>query len=296
MTSNFALDKDQENIRDETALFAQKNLNSNVVIRNREGTFDADLWRLCGEEGIQGLAVSATYDGKGYSALQTSLALEGLGYGCEDGGLAFALAAQMLSCAIPLSQYGSTGQKENYLREMCRGRLIATNAMTEAESGSAAFQMQSRAERVGSRFHLSGEKSYCANAPVSDLCVAYVLTDPEKGFFGGVSAFLLDRKRHAYTVADEIDKLGLRSCSTGKIRIDNVIVDDTALIGPPGGGGVIFNKSMDWERVGMSAMNVGTMTRILERATAYAKKRKPGGLAISKHQAISHNLEIGRAS
>jgi hypothetical protein len=290
MNTSFVLDEEQLRIRERTANFAREHLNQNVAERSRDSVFDLGLWRRCGEESIQGLAVPTVYGGKGYSALNTALSLEGLGYGCEDGGLAFALAAHLLSCTIPMSLYANEDQKEKYLVPMSNGRKIATNAMTEAQGGSAAFQMHSRAESVDTKFVLTGEKSFCANAPVSDLCLTYVLTDREKGFFGGVTAFLLDRKHHKYTISKNIEKLGLRTCQTGSVAFEEIEASSADIIGSLGGGGVIFNKSMDWERVGISAMNVGTMTRILERATRYAKTRKPGGTAISKHQAISHTL------
>ena len=290
MNPNFALDQEQLRIRDEVSLFAQEHLNHKVAARSRESFFDPALWRRCGEEYLQGVAVSTAYVGQGYSALNPALALEGLGYGCEDGGLAFALAAHILSCTIPVSLYGSDAQKENYLPGMASGLMIATNAMTETQGGSAASQMHSHAEQVGSGFVLTGEKSFCANAPVSDLCLTYVLSDRDKGFFGGVSAFLLDRKQHNYVVSENIEKLGLRTCQTGSVTFDRLEASSDDMVGELGGGGVIFNKSMDWERVGISAMNVGTMARILENAVRYAKARKPGGTAISRHQAISHTL------
>ena len=286
----FLLSQAQEGLKRELSDFAQEHLNDGVVQRSREGHFDKALWSKCGEMLIPGLPVPAEYGGKGFSALDTAVALEGFAYGCEDGGLAFALGAHLFACTIPLWLFGSDQQKADYLAAMCAGTLIATNAMTEAEGGSDAFNMKSRGVQRQSKFHLNGSKSFCANAPVSDLCLTYVLTDPEKGFFGGVSAFLLERKRHDYKVIREIEKLGLRTCSTGQIALDGVVAGADDVLGKPGGGGIIFNRSMEWERIGLSAMNVGTMSRLLERAVAYAKRRKSGGMAISKYQAVSHTL------
>lgn len=287
---NFSATDDQVALRRHFEAFARDHLNEDVPRRVREGRFDEALWALCGREKVQGLCIPAQYGGKGLGALDMVCALEGLGHGCEDSGLLFAAGAQLLACNVPLWCWGTEAQKRELLPRLCNGELIITNAMTEAEGGSAAFQMHSGAAREKGGYRLSGLKTYCANAPVSDLCLVYVLTDRDKGFFGGVSAFLLNRGSHGYRVVDELDKVGLRTCRTGRVSLEGVVAGEGDILGREGGGAVIFNQSMDWERIGMSALQLGTMTRLLERAVAFARERKPGGTPISKHQAIAHLL------
>ncbi|MBP6724188.1 MAG: acyl-CoA/acyl-ACP dehydrogenase [Halioglobus sp.] len=282
--------KAHDELRRQYADFARSHLNHDISARSREGRFDSSAWKKCGELLIHGLPVPTCHGGRGLDALETVMALEGLGYGCEDGGLAFAIGAQLFACTVPIWLYGSEAQKAQYLPGLCRGEIIATNAMTEAEGGSAAFQMRCTGERKNDAYHLSGVKTYCANAPVSTLCLTYVLTDVSKGFTGGVTAFLLDRVKHGYLVCAEVDKLGLRTCTTGMIALNGVVAQESDALARPGGGGPIFNRSMEWERIGLSAINVGTMSRLLERAIGYARRRKPAGKSISRNQAISHPL------
>jgi len=291
---NFAPTEKQAALGRHYREFAGDCLNGDVPQRVREARFDEALWRLCGEEKIQGLCMPEQYGGGGLGALDAVHALEGLAYGCEDAGLLFAMGAQLLACNVPIWLHGTERQKGELLPRLCTGELIITNAMTEAEGGSAAFQMRSQAALEDSCYRLSGLKTYCANAPVSHLCLAYVLTNPDKGFFGGVSAFLLDRERHGYRVVDELDKIGLRTCRTGRVALEGIVASEDDILGREGAGAVIFNQSMDWERIGMSALNVGTMTRLLERAVDFARQRKPGGVAIARHQAISHLLADAR--
>lgn len=286
----FGLSKSQEALKKEFAEFARDSLSSGIAERHRSGNFDRGLWDLCGGRGVLGLPIAKAYGGLGLSAIDAIVALEGLAYGAEDGGLIFALGAQLLSCNVPVALHGTDEQKQKFLGGLCRGQLIASNAMTEAQGGSAVFQMESRAKAIENGYRLSGLKSYCANAPVSDLCLTYVLTDPDKGFSGGVSAFLLERERHRYQVTEEVEKLGLRTCSTGQISLDGLEVVDGDLLGKAGAGGMIFNQSMDWERIGLAAMHVGTLTRLLERCVLFARRRKSGDVAISSHQAVSHVL------
>lgn len=287
---NFSPTDEQVALKRHFEEFARANLNEDITERVSEGRFEAALWALCGQEKIQGLCIPEQYGGRGLGALDMVCALEGLSYGCEDAGLLFGVCAQLLACNVPIWAWGSEAQKQELLPGLCGGELIITNAMTEAEGGSAAFQMRCNAVRGKSGYRLSGLKTYCANAPVSDLCLVYVLTDTDKGFFGGVSAFVLTRTGHGYQVVDELDKIGLRTCRTGQVSLDGVLAGAEDILGREGGGGMIFNQSMDWERIGMSALHLGTMARLLQRAVEFARQRAPGGTPISKHQAVAHYL------
>lgn len=287
---DFSLSSAQKALQAEIITFAQSSLNKDVWTREQQGTFDHYLWKLCGEQGLLGLAISEDFGGRGLSALDTVIALEALGYGCEDNGLSFAIGAQLFACMIPIWLHGTLPQKAELLPALCAGERIATNAMTEAHGGSASFDMQSEAIKVPGGYRLTGVKSYCANAPVADICLAYFPTDAEKGFFGGISAFLLEKKKHAFGISETLQKLGLTTCKTGKITFDQLGVRNEALLGKAGAGGMIFTQSMQWERIGLSALHLGSMKRLLENAVSFAKQRTPGGIPIAKHQAISHQL------
>jgi alkylation response protein AidB-like acyl-CoA dehydrogenase len=291
---DFTLGKELTRLKADIIAFSQANLNDSLCARNRERVFARDLWDLCGEHALQGLPVPTEYGGRGLDALSMAIALEGFGYGCEDSGLAFAVAAHLLSCVVPIWVHGSEEQKTRYLPELCSGRLVCTNAMTEPQGGSAAFDMVSEAQPLpdqsAGKWALKGVKSYCANAPIADLCVAYVLTDRDKGFFGGVSAFLLNREEHGFKVVGEVIKPGLKTCLTGIIDLEGVVVSEQDLIGRLGGGAMIFTQSMNWERIGIAGLHLGTMTRLLERAIRFARERKSGGVPLARHQAVSHRL------
>ena len=286
----FSLTDEQKALQEEIIAFAQTHLNEGVVERDREQRFDRQLWKKCGEIGLPGLCVSKEYGGRGLGAVSTVLALEALGFACEDGGLNFALSAHLLACLVPIWLHGSEEQKEYYLPSLCNGKWVAANAMTEPNAGSDVFNMHSTAKVTEKGFILNGTKSYVSNGPVADILVTYALTAPDKGFFGGISAFLLDRSIHPYNRTDKIDKLGIRSCMLGEVSFADLEVSETALLGKPGAGGMLFTQSMDWERICLGAIHIGAMDRLLKAAVKFAKGRKSGGQSISKYQAVSHPL------
>ena len=97
--------------------FAQRELERNLVERDRGGEFSWDDWLKCAGFGIQGLAVPAEYNGGNDTEFITAmLAMEGLGYGCRDNGLTFALNAQMWTVQLPIAHFGTDEQKSKFLR------------------------------------------------------------------------------------------------------------------------------------------------------------------------------------
>jgi alkylation response protein AidB-like acyl-CoA dehydrogenase len=287
---DFTLNEDQRILRDQIIRFAQSELNQDIIERDRAGKFSHDLWLKCGDMGLQGLPVPEEYNGSGLDPLTTALALEAFSYGCKDGGLVFAVGAHLLACVVPIWQHGSKAQKEKYLPRLCNGRLIAVNAMTEAESGSDAFNMRTHAEASRNGYIITGTKTFSSNGPIADLAVVYASSPSSKGYAHGVSAFLVEKGVPGFKCGQTFEKMGLRTCPIGELVFDSVKVSGDAMLGEAGGGSVIFTESMNWERVCLAACHLGTMERLLEQATEYAKTRKSFGKPIGKYQAVSHRL------
>jgi alkylation response protein AidB-like acyl-CoA dehydrogenase len=286
---NLDLTDEQRLLRDEIVRFARAELNRGARERDRDQEFAHDLWRKCGEMKLQGLPVPEEHGGGGLDALGTAIALEALGYGCEDGGLVFAICAHLLACVVPIWKHASDEQRERWLPRLCDGSMIAVNGMTEPDSGSDAFAMATRARPDGDGWVLNGAKTFSSNGPVADLALVYAVTDPEKGF-AGITAFVVEKEAHGFRAGQKFEKMGLRSCPIGELVLEDVRVGPDAVLGGEGAGATIFAQSMDWERACLGATHVGTMQRLLEGAVAHARARRSGGQPIGKYQAVSHKI------
>lgn len=287
---DFTLTDEQQALADSVISFARRELNHGVVERDRDQVFDIDLWRKCGEIGLQGLPVPEEYGGSGLDALSTAVALEALGYACRDAGLVFSICAHLLACVVPIWKHGTEEQKIRYLPRLSNGDLIAVNAMTESGTGSDAFAMSTRATKRDGGFALTGTKIFSSNGPIADVALAYALTDPEKGHLGGVTAFLIERGTPGYTAGQTFHKMGLRTAPIGELVFDDCFVPADAVVGGVGRGSTVFTRSMEWERACLAACHVGTMQRLLEDGAEHARTRKQFGQPIGKYQAISHRL------
>jgi L-prolyl-PCP dehydrogenase len=287
---DFSLSEEQKILRVNIVRFAREVLNPGATERDRDQTFSPELWKKCAEIGIQGLPVPEEYGGSGFDPLSCAMALESLGYGCKDGGLVFSLCAHLLSCVVPLWKHGSERQKQRYLPGLCDGTLIGVHAMTEPDSGSDAFALRTRAEADGQGFHITGTKTFISNGPIADVVIVFAVTDPQKGYHGGITAFLVERGAKGFSAGAKFEKMGLRSSPIGELVFDGVHVPNEAVLGGVGAGSAIFTASMDWERICLFASHVGAMERLLETSVAYARTRSQFGQSIGKFQAVSHRL------
>jgi len=287
---DFAVSDEQKAFRETIVRFARRELNRDVGARDRDQTFDQEGWRKCGEMRLQGLCIPEELGGLGLDPLSTAMALEALGYACEDSGLVFALCAHLLPCAVPIWKHGTEEQRQKYLPGMCRGDIIAANSMTEPNSGSDAFAMKTRAVPDRDGFRLNGTKMFTSNAPVADLLVLFAMTDPEKGYHGGCTTFLVEAKTPGVSVPRKIEKLGLRTSPLGEVVLEDAWVPASAVLGGVGGGSTLFTHSMDWERSCLFAFNVGVQERLLEGSIEYARTRQQFGKPISQFPAIANRI------
>ena len=237
---DFSFTEEQQILRENIIRFAQEKLNEAIVERDREQRFSRELWRKCGEIGLQGLPVPEQYGGSGLDALTSAIALEAFGYGCHDGGLVFSLCAHLLSCVVPLWQHGNEEQKQRYLPGLCNGTLIGVHAMTEPGSGSDAFALRTKAELDGTGFRINGTKTFISNAPIADLVIVFAMTDSSKGYYGGVTAFLVENRTPGFVVSQKFEKMGLRTSPIGEIVFEDVYVPAEAVLSGVGAGSTLF--------------------------------------------------------
>lgn len=286
----FTVTAAQKALQDRIIEFSRRELNENVIERDRGQVFPEQLWRKCAAIGIHGLPVEPAYGGSGLDALSCALALEALGYGCADGGLVFALGAHLLACVVPVWKHGTRAQKQRYLPALCRGEKIGMHALTEAGAGSDSFAMTARAEPDGDGWRLNGVKTLITNSPVADVALVYAVTSEAGGFYGGVTAFIADAGSPGFTVEANMEKIGLRTSMLGTVRLDQVRVSADAVLGAVGAGSTVFTTAMDWERTLLSATLIGILRRLLETSVARVRKRFQFGRAIGKFQAVGHKL------
>ena len=286
----FAWNQRQTELYDRTLAFARDRLdNAGLANRERDRRFSIEGFRRCGEYGLAGLSVPEDYGGMGLDALTTAHTIEALGHGCLDMGLVFSVSAHLFACAMPIALNGSDELKAAVLPRLASGAWVGANAITEAEAGSDAFALKTRAVRDGDTYVLDGAKSYVTNAPVADAMLVYASTNPDHGYLG-VSAFVVENGAAGLVVGKPFEKIGLVTSPVAAVYLDGCRVPARNLVGAPGNGAQIFASSMRWERACLFAAYLGVMNRQLDDTIAFARERRQGKRRISQYQAIAHRI------
>ncbi len=270
--------------------YAQELSAADLTKADKEGLFNKAAWNKSGKNAFQGLPISKKFGGKNFSALETCCAFEALGKGSKDNGLNFSIGAHLLASVLPVYIHGNKKQQIEFLPSLVNGNKIAANAITEKNSGSDVFSMDGFAEKKGKDYIINCNKLYITNAPVADLFLVYVMTDKKKGFFGGVSAFLVPANAKGISVSKPKDKMGLRTTQMGFVNFTNVKVNASQLLGEEGAGASIFNESMVWERTVLSAMLIGQLERVFDKAVLFCKQKTISGKKLITLTNIAHTL------
>jgi alkylation response protein AidB-like acyl-CoA dehydrogenase len=286
---DFSWTDEQLSFKKQVVDFAKKELNNNLIERDKLHEFPRGSWEKCARFGILGLPIPQEYSGTGADILTTMLAMEGLGYACRDNGLIFAMNAQMWSVQLPILTFGTEAQKRKYLPALCSGELIGAHGMSEPDSGSDAYSLRTRAERRNGGYRLAGTKMFVTNAPIAGLFLVFATVDPSQGI-GGITAFLVEKGTPGLSIGGNLEKMGLRTSPMAEVILDDCQVLEESRLGPEGAGVSLFNSSMEWERSCILASHIGAMERQLEACVRYASERHQFGQTIGKFQSVANRI------
>ena len=286
---DFSWSADQLRLRERALEFAASELGGQSADVATEPVFDRHLWQRCADFGVQGAFVPESFGGRGHSILSTILMLEAIGQECRDNGFTLGLNGHMWAVMEPVLRFGSEQQKKKFLPGMCDGSLIGAHAMTEAETGSDAFSLKTRAEKVEDGYLLDGHKVYIGLAPACDLALVFASTKPESREWG-ISAFIVDAASDGFVAGAAQSKMGLNGSPMGEITLTRCFVPEENRLGPEGAGASIFNHSMEWERSFIFASHVGAMQRQLDESVRYASGRQVFGQRIGNFQSVSNRI------
>lgn len=288
---DFSWPQEYQTYKEKVISFAQKELNDSVIQHDSDGVFPQNLWEQCATFGIQGLSVPKKYGGalEEVNLMRAMLAMEGLGFGCLDNGLAFGLNAQMWTVQLPIYHFGSEIQRHKYLTPMTAGKMIGAHALTEPDAGSDIYSMQTTATKVAGGYVLNGEKRLITFGPIADIALVFAKSNEKLGKWG-ISAFIVEKNMKGYHATPVQHKMGLRTIPIGALSFDDCFVPDENRLGKEGNGFSIMNHTLEYDRCCILASQLGAMERQLKNSIKYIKKRKQFGQPVSKFQAVANRI------
>jgi alkylation response protein AidB-like acyl-CoA dehydrogenase len=283
---DFDLTQDQREIQALTRDFAQAEIDPHASQWDREHHFPRELFGKLAELGLMGACVPEEYGGAGADFLSYILVLEELSR--ADAGVGVTVAVHTSAATLPILTYGTDEQKSRFVPPLARGEQLGAFALTEAEAGSDAGALRTKAEQSGHGWKITGAKQWITNGRHAGTFILFARTDPETAGARGVSAFILDAE-HVRVTRDE-EKLGLNSSVTNDLVVEGAQIGRDRLLHEENRGFRVAMGTLDGGRIGIAAQALGIAQAGYEVARAYAAERRAFGQRIADFQAIQYKL------
>jgi alkylation response protein AidB-like acyl-CoA dehydrogenase len=283
---DFDLTQDQREIQVLTRDFARAEIEPNASAWDRDHFFPRELFGKLAEIGLMGACVPEEYGGAGVDFLSYILVLEELSR--ADAGVGVTVAVHTSAATLPILTYGTDEQKARFVPPLARGEHLGAFALTEAEAGSDAGALRTKAEPLDRGWKITGAKQWITNGRHAGTFLLFARTDQHTAGARGVSAFLLDAE-HVRVTRDE-EKLGLNSSVTNDIVVEGAEVGRDRLLHEENRGFRVAMGTLDGGRIGIAAQALGIAQAGYDVARAYAAERRAFGHRIADFQAIQHKL------
>lgn len=286
-TLEFALGDTAEMLRDTVRSFASDKIAPRAAQIDATDTFPADLWQDMGALGLLGITVEEELGGSGLGYLEHCIAMEEISRASASVGLSYGAHSNL--CVNQIRLNGNDDQRARYLPRLISGEHVGALAMSETGAGSDVVSMRLKAEKKGDRYVLNGSKMWITNGPSADVLVVYAKTDPQGGS-KGITAFLIEKGMKGFSVAQKLDKLGMRGSETGELVFENCEVPEENVLGSIGGGVRVLMSGLDYERAVLASGPIGIMQACMDVVMPYVHERKQFGQAIGEFQLIQGKI------
>jgi alkylation response protein AidB-like acyl-CoA dehydrogenase len=287
---NFDLAEEHQILRNSMRDFAESEIKPVAEELDEREEFSLDLVKKMAEMGLFGMVVSEEYGGSQVGYLSYIIAVEEIAR--VDGSSAATVAAGNSLGIGPIYYYGNDEQKKEWLPRLCRGEILASFGLTEANAGSDAGATQTTAVLEDGQWLINGSKIFITNSasPISAIIVVQSQTGTLADGKSELSCILVPNDTPGVTAKEMHGKLMWRSSNTGELYFEDVRVPEENLLGKRGEGFRQMLATLDRGRLAIAAMGLGGAQGAFELALNYAKERRQFGRTIASFQVNAFKL------
>lgn len=284
---NFDLGETADMLRDTVRSFAANEIAPRAAEIDEINDFPADLWEKMGSLGLLGMTANEEYGGSGMGYLEHVIAMEEISRASASVGLSYGAHSNL--CVNQIHRNGNEEQKQKYLPKLITGEHVGALAMSEPGAGSDVVSMRLKAEKKGDRYVLNGSKMWITNGPEANTLVVYAKTDADAGK-RGITAFIIEKDFEGFSVAQKLNKLGMRGSNTGELVFQDCEVPEENILGGLGRGVNVLMSGLDYERAVLSGGPTGIMQSCMDVVLPYIHERKQFGKSIGEFQLMQGKI------
>ena len=258
---------------------------------DREDIIARDELIRLGELGVCGLCIPEEYGGLGRNVVAMAATIE------ELARRSVGLATYYVMCAayggLNITESGSESQKRRLLPELAAGRIAFSYGLSEPNVGADLGKVTTRADRDGDRIVINGTKRWTSGACMNDFIYTLVRSGPAGEKRKNLSFVLIPTHAKGVDITN-LGAMGHNGTPMADVVLDNVALSIDDVVGGEAGWNMgwsmLAGPALEVEKLGPTALALGTAEAALAEAWGYSQERVQGGKRICGHQAVRHVL------
>ncbi|NEU30440.1 acyl-CoA dehydrogenase [bacterium LRH843] len=284
---NLEFSDEQIMVRNMVREFAREEIAPFIATMEEKKLFPRKIMSKMSELGLMGIPIPEQYGGSGMDFTSYITAIHELSKVSATIGVILAVHTSVGT--NPILLFGTEEQKQKYVTKLASGAYLGAFGLTEPGAGSDAAGLRTRAVKEREAYRLNGSKVFITNGGEADTYLIFASTNPSAGS-KGISAFIIEKNTPGFHIGKKEKKMGLHGSSTTELRLEDVLVPTSNLLGKEGEGFKIAMSNLDFGRIGIAAQALGIAEAAFEASVAYANKRKQFRKAIKEQQGIAFKL------
>jgi len=278
--------EDEIQLRNTVSRFATQKIKPLVKQMDRDSKMDPGLLQGMFEQGFMGLEIPTKYGGTELQLTSSVIVIEELAK--VDPAVSVICDVQNTLINNTFLKYGNEDQKKEFLPKLS-SKVLGSFCLSEWGSGSDAFALKTKAEKIGDHWVLNGTKAWITNSAEAGIFIVMANTDFSLGY-KGITAFIVDRSNPGLEVGKKEDKLGIRASSTCEVRFTNCKVSKDSVLGEVGKGYKIAIEGLNEGRIGIAAQMIGLAQGAFNSTMPYIHQRKQFNQSIASFQGMQFQI------